>query len=192
MVTVLCFLQNPLQGLIEATRVLKPHGRLIIGIIDPESPLGRSYEANKEKSRFYRQAKFHRVRQVLEWLEELGYPNPRICQTIFQDLPAITGPEPVREGYGDGAFVVIAGQKPALSPHLSSLSTFMAIYLPKSRARKPFLGLPAPADRGGGRWRPRVYLRRYPSLPPQSPLPPSLPEQAAGPVRSIHRSGSRL
>ena len=115
MVTVLCFLQNPLQALIEATRVLKPHGHLIIGIIDPDSPLGRSYEANKEKSRFYRQARFHRVRQVLEWLEELGYPNPRICQTIFQDLPAITAPEPVREGYGDGAFVVIAGQKPALS-----------------------------------------------------------------------------
>ncbi len=115
MVTVLCFLQNPLQALSEATRVLKPHGRLIIGMIDPESPLGRSYEANKEKSRFYRQAKFHQVRQVLEWLEELGYQNPRICQTIFQDLPAITASEPVREGYGEGAFVVIAGQKPALS-----------------------------------------------------------------------------
>jgi SAM-dependent methyltransferase len=122
MVTVLCFLQNPIQGLIEATRVLKPHGQLIIGIIDPESPLGRSYEANKEKSRFYRQAEFHRVRQVLEWLEKLGYLSPRICQTIFQDLPAIRGPEPVRAGYGEGAFVVIAGQKPALSPHLSSLN----------------------------------------------------------------------
>jgi ubiquinone/menaquinone biosynthesis C-methylase UbiE len=115
MVTVLCFLQNPLQALVEATRVLKPHGHLIIGIIDPDSPLGRSYEANKEKSRFYRQAKFHQVRQVLEWLDGLGYPNPRICQTIFQDPPAITGPEPVRAGYGAGAFVVIAGQKAALS-----------------------------------------------------------------------------
>jgi ubiquinone/menaquinone biosynthesis C-methylase UbiE len=121
MVTVLCFLKNPLQGLIEATRVLKPHGLLVIGIIDPESPLGRSYEANKEKSRFYHQARFHRVRQVLEWLEKLGYSSPRICQTIFQDLPTITASEAVREGYGDGAFVVIAGQKPALSPHLSGL-----------------------------------------------------------------------
>ncbi len=54
--------------------------------------------------------------QVLEWLEEIGYPSPRICQTIFQDLPAITGPEPVREGYGDGAFVVLAAQKPTLPP----------------------------------------------------------------------------
>ena len=114
MVTVLCFLHNPLLALSEATRVLKPHGSLIIGIIDPDSPLGRSYEANKAKSKFYRQARFHQVHQVLEWLEELGYSNPRICQTIFQDLPAITASEPVREGYGDGAFVVLAAQKPTL------------------------------------------------------------------------------
>ena len=113
MVTVLCFLQNPLQALVEATRVLKPHGHLIIGIIDPDSPLGRSYEADKGKSRFYRQAKFHQVRQVLEWLDGLGYPNPRTCQTIFQDLPAIMGPEPVKEGHGEGGFVVISAQKSA-------------------------------------------------------------------------------
>ncbi len=116
MVTVLCFLKNPFQALSEATRLLKPHGHLIIGIIDPESPLGRSYEANKEKSRFYRRAKFYTVSQVLAWLEKLGYPGPRICQTIFEDLPAITAPEPVRDGYGQGAFVVIASQKPALPP----------------------------------------------------------------------------
>jgi SAM-dependent methyltransferase len=114
MVTILCFLQNPLQALIEATRVLKPQGRLIIGLIDPDSPLGRSYEANKEKSRFYRQAIFHRIRQVLQWLEELGYPEPEIRQTIFAALLNTGTLEPVRTGYGAGAFVVIAGQKPAL------------------------------------------------------------------------------
>ena len=114
MVTVLCFLQNPLRALVEATRVLKPHGRLIIGMIDPDSFLGRSYEANKEKSRFYRQAKFHKVRQVLKWLEELGHSTLKLCQTIFQDLTATAGPEQVRAGYGTGAFVVIAGQKTAL------------------------------------------------------------------------------
>ena len=55
-----CFMQNPLQALVEVTRVLKPHGHLIIGIIDPEGPLGRSYEANKDNSKFYRRAKFTR------------------------------------------------------------------------------------------------------------------------------------
>ncbi len=112
MVTVLCFLQNPIPALREATRVLKPHGVLILGLIDPDSRVGRSYEAHKEKSKFYRQAQFHPVRQVLDWLEDLGYLNPRICQTIFQDLPAATW-EPVREGFGAGAFVAIRTQKPA-------------------------------------------------------------------------------
>lgn len=111
MVTVLCFLKDPFDALQEATRVLKPQGQLIIGMIDPDSPLGRSYEENKEKSKFYRQAQFHRVGQVLKRLEELGYLKPRTCQTIFQAPPAISAPEPVREGYGDGVFVVIAAQK---------------------------------------------------------------------------------
>jgi ubiquinone/menaquinone biosynthesis C-methylase UbiE len=113
MVTVLCFLQDPFGALQEATRVLKPQGEMIIGMIDPDSPLGRSYVQNKEKSKFYRQARFHPVRQVLRWLKELGYLNFKTCQTIFQDLPAIAALEPVREGHGDGVFVVIAARRPA-------------------------------------------------------------------------------
>jgi ubiquinone/menaquinone biosynthesis C-methylase UbiE len=111
MVTVLCFLQNPLQALVEATRVLKPRGCLIIGMIDPDSPLGRSYEANKEKSRFYRQARFHPVSQVLKWLEDLGYQNPKTCQTIFQDVETLTAAETVKEDHDEGGFVIISAQK---------------------------------------------------------------------------------
>jgi len=113
MVTVLCFLADPFQALREATRVLKPEGRLIIGMIDRDSPLGRSYEARKGKSKFYRQARFHTVSQVLKWLENLGYQPPQTCQTIFQDLSAITEPEPMKAGHGEGGFVVIAAQKSA-------------------------------------------------------------------------------
>lgn len=111
LVTVLCFLADPSGALREATRVLKPGGRIIIGIIDPDSPLGRAYEKNKEKSKFYRQAKFHSVDQVLKWLETLGYVNLETCQTIFQDPETITTAEPVEEGHGEGVFVVIAGKK---------------------------------------------------------------------------------
>ena len=113
MVTVLCFLADPFRALGEATRVLKPQSRLIIGMIDPDSPLGRDYEASKKKSKFYRQAKFHTVGQILKWLEDLGYQNPQACQTIFQELSAITGTEPVKAHHGEGGFVVIAAQKAA-------------------------------------------------------------------------------
>jgi ubiquinone/menaquinone biosynthesis C-methylase UbiE len=60
MVTVLCFLADPFRALREATRVLKPQGRLIIGMIDPDSPLGRAYEANKNKSNFTARQNFIR------------------------------------------------------------------------------------------------------------------------------------
>lgn len=112
MVTVLCFLADPLLALAEAVRVVKPSGWLIIGLIDPESPLGRSYEANRAQSRFFRQAIFHRVPQVQGWLEELGCPTLARRQTVFQ-APSVPGggPESVQAGFGAGSFVVLAAQR---------------------------------------------------------------------------------
>jgi ubiquinone/menaquinone biosynthesis C-methylase UbiE len=116
MVTVLCFLADPFRALCEATRVLKPRGRLIVGIIDPDSPLGQAYETNKKKSKFYRQAKFHPVGQVLEWLEDLGYADLKTCQTLFQDSATAKVIQPVKKGHGEGIFVVIAGEKSCAVP----------------------------------------------------------------------------
>lgn len=116
MVTVLCFLADPFQALREAKRVLKPESRLIIGMIDPDSPLGRTYGANKKKSEFYRQAKFHPVGQVLKWLADLGYADLKTCQTTFRDSATVKLPQPVNEGHGKGVFVVIAGEKSGAVP----------------------------------------------------------------------------
>ena len=81
MVTVICFLRDPFLSLTETTRVLKPGGRIIIGMIDRDSPLGRSYEAHKQESTFYRQANFYSISQVLEWLARLNYRKIEVCQT---------------------------------------------------------------------------------------------------------------
>jgi ubiquinone/menaquinone biosynthesis C-methylase UbiE len=111
MVTTLCFFQEPFLALREATRVLTSPGQLLIGMIDKDSPLGRLYEANREKSKFYRAARFYGVEPVLVWLRELGYREVRLCQTIFRGLSGITSPEPVQPGYGQGGFVVISARK---------------------------------------------------------------------------------
>jgi ubiquinone/menaquinone biosynthesis C-methylase UbiE len=111
MVTTLCFFQDPFLALREATRVLTSPGQLLIGMIDKDSPLGRLYEAHREKSKFYRAARFYGVGPVLAWLRELGYREMRLCQTIFRGLTEITSPEPIQEGYGQGGFVVISARK---------------------------------------------------------------------------------
>jgi ubiquinone/menaquinone biosynthesis C-methylase UbiE len=111
MVTTLCFFRDPILALTEATRVLASPGQLLIGMIDRDSPLGRIYEAKRDQSTFYRDARFYGVGQVLGWLLDLGYRNERLGQTVFRGLAEITGPEPVREGYGDGGFVVISAWK---------------------------------------------------------------------------------
>jgi ubiquinone/menaquinone biosynthesis C-methylase UbiE len=110
MVTVLCFLREPFLSLTEATRVLKPGGRLLIGMIDKDSPLGRSYEAHKQESKFYRQARFYSARRVVGWLEKLAYEKIDTCQTIFRDLQDITSLEPAKTGHGEGVFVVVSAR----------------------------------------------------------------------------------
>jgi ubiquinone/menaquinone biosynthesis C-methylase UbiE len=114
MVTTICFLQNPIQALREAARVLRPSGYVIIGMIDRDSPLGQTYESKKNGSKFYRYAHFYSVKQVLGWLRKLKYYNIKICQTIFKNPEEITAIEPVKEGYGEGGFVVISAQKRGL------------------------------------------------------------------------------
>jgi ubiquinone/menaquinone biosynthesis C-methylase UbiE len=110
-ITALCFFRDPFKALTEATRVLTLAGRILIGMIDKDSPLGRLYEANRLQSRFYRDARFYGVREVLAWLKRLGYREEHLCQTIFKGLSEITEPEPVQEGFGAGGFVVISARK---------------------------------------------------------------------------------
>ena len=106
MVTTMCFLVDPLQSLREAWRVLTPRGHVVIGMIDKGSHLGKSYEAKKSKSTFYRYAHFYSVTQVISWLKQLEFGAIKTCQTIFKLPREMTAIEPVKDGYGEGGFVL--------------------------------------------------------------------------------------
>jgi len=110
-VTVLSFLQDPPRALREARRVLRPKGYIVIGMIDRASHLGRNYEAKKSSNKFYRRAHFYSTTEALELLKGVDFSPFRICQTVFRDPRDVKGPEPVKEGHGEGGFVAISARK---------------------------------------------------------------------------------
>ena len=111
MVTTICFLEDPLQALKEIGRILRPAGKIIIGMLDKDSPPGKLYEMKKNDSKFFRYADFYTVKKVFEWLKIAGYNDIHILQTIFHKPEEITALEPIIDGYGEGLFVVISAQK---------------------------------------------------------------------------------
>ena len=111
MVTTLCFLDDVDMAFHEVHRILKPGGYFINGFIDRESRIGKSYEKNKEKSVFYKVAKFYSVDEVIGHLEKAGFAENRVIQTLFHNLEDIRSVEPIMRGYGKGSFVVTKSQK---------------------------------------------------------------------------------
>lgn len=105
-IVTVCFVKQPESLIKEAKRVLKDDGKIIIGFIDKESFLGKFY--SRKKSKFYKYAKFYSTEEVIEMLSKFDFCDFEFYQTIF-DLPQnIKEVEPVKKGYGEGGFVVIA------------------------------------------------------------------------------------
>lgn len=113
MVTTICFVDDVELALIEAYRVLRPGGCLMIGLIDKGSPLGMFYEAHKDKSKFYGEATFYSVDEIVSFLKKAGFGDFSFVQTIFHDPADIKELEPVKEAYGQGSFAVIKAVKPS-------------------------------------------------------------------------------
>ena len=110
-VTTLCFVDSPAHMLAEAHRVLKPHGSLVIGFIDRDSPLGRDYLAHQAQSVFYREATFYSAAEVERLLGEAGFTIRAWGQTLSRSLAETREIEPLQPGRGRCSFVVVSACK---------------------------------------------------------------------------------
>ena len=111
MVTTVCFLDTPEIAFREVHRILKADGFIIVGLIDRDSKLGKEYEENKNESKFYSDAHFHSVNAVQKDLKKAGFSDIEYVQAILPgDADGNYEPK-VKQGYGEGSFVVLRGQK---------------------------------------------------------------------------------
>jgi ubiquinone/menaquinone biosynthesis C-methylase UbiE len=108
-IITLCFVRDPEKVLKEAWRVLAKNGKIIIGIIDKDSFLGKFYQ--KKKSVFYKEATFFSVGEVTDLLKSNGFKNISYLQTVFHLPEKISSIEKPQKGFGKGGFVVISAKK---------------------------------------------------------------------------------
>ena len=114
LIVTMCFLDSPLKVLKEASRILVPGGKIVLGLVLKESPWGRFYQQKKDEGhRFYKYATFYSRDEVVELLTQAGFTAERTYSTLFQKPGAVKNVEIPREGYfPDAGFTIImAGKK---------------------------------------------------------------------------------
>ena len=105
----ICFVKKPEKVISEANRVLSDKGKIILGIVDKDSFLGKFYQ--EKKSIFYQEANFFSVKEIVKLLKDNMFGKFSFYQTIFNLPEKVKTIESPSEGYGKGGFVVISGEK---------------------------------------------------------------------------------
>ncbi len=109
MVTTVCFLSDIPKAFNEAFRILKDQGKIILGIIDKNSALGKEYERMKNENKYFVNAHFHSTEEITALLKGEGFIKFDYWQTLI-NLQKNSVEEP-QHNYGKGSFVVIQATK---------------------------------------------------------------------------------
>jgi ubiquinone/menaquinone biosynthesis C-methylase UbiE len=80
----LCFVTDSDRALKECSRVIKPGGRLLLGLIPADGPWGRAYERKKEQGHpIYRLAVFPRIPEISASVDSKGFRLEKAASTLF-------------------------------------------------------------------------------------------------------------
>jgi len=108
-IITLSFTKDPIAVLKEARRVLKKDAKIIIGIVDKASFLGKAYE--RKKSLFYKEANLLSAKDVTALLRALNFKRILCYQTVFKLPSKMNSIEKLQRGFGKGGFVIITAKK---------------------------------------------------------------------------------
>jgi len=109
MVTTICFVNDPLKTIKNCYKTLKKGGYLLIAFVDLNSSLGKFYEKNKEKSKFYKYATFFTKEDIINLMKKAGFKDLKCRENLYGDRLDNLKFE-INECNG-GAFKVIRGRK---------------------------------------------------------------------------------
>jgi SAM-dependent methyltransferase len=82
MMTVICFLDEPLVVFREVLRVLVTGGKIIVGFIEKNGEIARQYRHEETKRRFLQYAHFQSVDEVGRYFDEAGFSEVSVIRRV--------------------------------------------------------------------------------------------------------------
>jgi SAM-dependent methyltransferase len=113
LIVTLCFVDSPLAVLQQAYRILKPKGKLVLGLVLRGSSWGQFYMSKKKKGHhFYGHANFYSYDEMVKLLEQTGFTVEKVLSTLFQKPCKVTEIELPKEGFSpDAGFTIVMATK---------------------------------------------------------------------------------
>jgi MinD superfamily P-loop ATPase/SAM-dependent methyltransferase len=104
LIVTLCFVENPLEVLREARRILRKGGSLVVGLVPRDSLWGAYYEEKrKEGHPFYEKARFYAFEDLQDMLRRAGFEILEVKSTLLQRPHEPRRVEEPVDGYVRGA-----------------------------------------------------------------------------------------